>query len=89
VVGEALAVLAAFQFCRELGIQQVHFEGDAKGVVDAIRSEEVDRGWMGHVIEDIKGELRDFENTLISFVKRDENRVAHVLGKKCCERRLQ
>jgi ribonuclease HI len=87
-VGEAKAVLAAFQFCRELGIQQVHFEGDAKGVVDAIRSEAVDRGWMGHVIEDIKQELRDFENTLISFVKRDGNRVAHVLARSAVKEGL-
>ena len=36
---------------------------------------------MGHVIDDIKKEIQEFENKLITFVKRDDNWVAHLLVK--------
>jgi hypothetical protein len=54
---EAMAVLLAIQLCHEIGCSKVHLEGDAKGVIDAINSEDAYRSWMRHMIEDIKVEL--------------------------------
>jgi hypothetical protein len=45
-VAEAMALQEAFKLCRELEIGQVEFEGDAKRIVDAVLSDEVDRGWI-------------------------------------------
>jgi hypothetical protein len=47
----------------------VHFEGDAKSVVDLEHSDGVDNSGMGHLIEDIKWELRDFHQWKLTFVK--------------------
>ena len=54
------AALLAIQLCREMGLSKVHFEGDAKSIVDFVNSELVDSSWMGHVIEDIKVEIQVF-----------------------------
>jgi ribonuclease HI len=61
LVAEAMAVLVSIQLCHELGITKVHFEGDAKGVVDMVNSSDVDISWMEHVIADIKMEIQEFE----------------------------
>ena len=78
---EALALMEAFRLCRELGFQQVMFAGDAKGIIDAVLSEEIDRGWLGHMIADLKQESRGFENCMLSYVKRENNSVAHLLAR--------
>jgi hypothetical protein len=78
---EVMTVLLAIQLCRELGCLKVHMEGDAKGVIDAIHSEEVDRSWMGHKNEDIKVELKSKAHWQLTFVKREGNNVAHNLAK--------
>ncbi|XP_059431505.1 uncharacterized protein LOC132165008 [Corylus avellana] len=39
---EAQAFLLAVQLCRELGLEHVHFEGDAKAVIDSVISEQAD-----------------------------------------------
>jgi ribonuclease HI len=56
-VAEAQAVLLAIQLCREMGIQKIHFEGDAKSVVDAVNDVGADMSSLGLVIEDIRREL--------------------------------
>ena len=50
---EAMAVMLAIKLCREVGCSRVQFEGDAKGVIDAVNSSEVNNSWMGQAIEDI------------------------------------
>ena len=42
-VAEVKAVLLAIQFCRKMGFLRVHLEGDAKIVVDAVNSVDVDK----------------------------------------------
>ena len=81
MVAEAWALLEAFRLCRELGFRQVTFEGDAKGIIDAVLSDEVDRGSMGHMIANLKQKLGGFVNSLISHVKRENNCVAHILAR--------
>lgn len=78
---EAQAALLAIQLCRELGFIKVHLEGDAKGVVDAVNSGNVDTSWLGHVIEDIKLELNSLAHWKFTFVRRKGNQIAHCLAK--------
>jgi hypothetical protein len=40
--GETMAALMAVQFCQEMGFHNAHFEGDAKVVVEAINSGDMD-----------------------------------------------
>jgi ribonuclease HI len=46
VIAEAMGVLRAIEFCRELGIQEVIFEGDCSTVVQAINGKEAQ--WTSH-----------------------------------------
>ena len=64
-----------------MGLSQVHFEGDAKLVVNSVNSSQVDNSWMGHVVEDIKVEVQAFHQWQISFVRREGNQVANLLAK--------
>jgi hypothetical protein len=50
--GEALASFRATSLCRDLGIQQLFLEGDAKLVVDAINLISSTWSRFGHVVED-------------------------------------
>ena len=80
-LAEAEAVLMAIQLCRDLGLSRVVFEGDAKRVVNGINSAEVDRGWMGQVLADIKHEIIVLEEWKVQFVGRDDNKAAaHLLA---------
>ncbi|XP_059451219.1 uncharacterized protein LOC132182025 [Corylus avellana] len=80
-VAEAMAFLVAIRLCHGLGLPQVHFEGDAKAVIESVNSGEKDSSWMGHIIEDIKLELRVFQRWQFTFTRREGNHVAHVLAK--------
>jgi ribonuclease HI len=51
-MGEATALFYAASLCRELGIHEVVFEGDAKQVVDAVNSNMSRWSRFGHLIED-------------------------------------
>jgi ribonuclease HI len=81
VAAEAKVALLTVRLCRELGLRKIHLEGDAKTVVDAVNSNEEDRSWVGHLFEDIKGELSSFDGWRMSFVRRDGNHVAHKLAR--------
>jgi ribonuclease HI len=78
---EVMALLLAIRSCHELNLSRVHFEGDAKSVIYAMNSEEVDCGWMGHIIANIKLELRTFQQWQLTFTRREGNQVAHLLTK--------
>jgi ribonuclease HI len=75
-LAEAEAILLSIQLCRELNISSVVFEGDAKRVVDGINSAEVDRGWT-----ELKQELANLANWKVQFIRRDDNKAAHLLTK--------
>ncbi|XP_059456501.1 uncharacterized protein LOC132186539 [Corylus avellana] len=84
-VAEAKAFLLAIRLCHDLCLTQVHFEGDAKSVIDSVNSEAKDCSWMGHIIEDIKLELRVFQQWKLTFTRREGNQVAHLLAKYAVE----
>jgi hypothetical protein len=45
-----------------MGFMRVYIEGDAKIVLDAVNSVDVDKSCLGHVIDDIKVELKSLVN---------------------------
>jgi hypothetical protein len=65
-----------------MNLKRVHLERDAKIVVDdAVNSVDVDRRWMGHVVDDSKVKIEALIHWQIMFVKREGNQVAHILAK--------
>ena len=50
LVAEALAALLAIQLCKEMGLSQVHFEGDSKSVVDTMNHGEEDWSLSGDCV---------------------------------------
>ncbi|XP_059461774.1 uncharacterized protein LOC132190739 [Corylus avellana] len=81
LAAEAYTALMATKQCKAMGLQNIHFEGDAKAVVDAVNSAEEDRSKVGHIIEDIKSEVQSFVRWKMTFIRREGNNVAHVLAK--------
>jgi ribonuclease HI len=78
---ELAAAGVAVKTCKVLGYKWVHFEGDAKVVVDAVNREGVDRSRLGHLVADIKAKLRNFDYWKFTFVQRNGNKVAHMLAR--------
>jgi ribonuclease HI len=80
ITGELLAALMVVHLCREMGIQNALFEGDAKVVVEAITSGDLDESSRGHLLEDIRVSLRGVPRWKLNFVRREGNKVAHQLA---------
>jgi hypothetical protein len=85
VAAEAMALLQAIRLYKEIGFLRVHFEGDAKSVIDSIHSDGVDSSEVGHLIEDIKWELRDFHQWKLTFVKKGGKLGSSLICPVCCE----
>ena len=79
---EACAALMATRKCKELHFTRVHFEGDAKVVVDAVLSEKEDRSRLGNVIE----EICTVPHWKSSFVTRDANKAVVYCQSLLCNR---
>ena len=65
---EAYAAGMALKTCRVMSYEKVQFEGDAKVVMDAVNSGEIDRGRIGHVVEDLRAEMTWSINWKMSYV---------------------
>jgi hypothetical protein len=59
-----------------MGFMRVYFKGDVKIVLDAVNFVDVDKSCLGHIIEEIKVELKSLVNWKLTFVKRKGNQVA-------------
>jgi ribonuclease HI len=81
VVAEAMAARMAIQLARELGLKQIQMEGDAKVVVEAVKSNAPDWSCWGHVTEDIRIALQYFKGWDMSFVSRTSNQAAHTIAR--------
>jgi hypothetical protein len=77
-----MRALFAADFCFSVGLQHVFLEGGALQVVNAVKSFE--RVWnkFGQLVEDIRGVLTLFSCWQIGHVKRECNRVTHILEKE-------
>ena len=62
-------------------MQQLILEGDAKQVIDAIRSTDENDSMIGHLIDDVKQCLRGISRWQVNHVCQGANRVAHELAK--------
>ncbi|XP_042958050.1 uncharacterized protein LOC122293561 [Carya illinoinensis] len=82
---EAYGLLVAAEFSRDLGLQQVCLEGDAKWVVDGLQSKAMDWSLGGCLIEDAKRVLNSSVNWTASHVHREANMAAHQLAKVATE----
>ncbi|XP_042958083.1 uncharacterized protein LOC122293615 [Carya illinoinensis] len=83
--GEAYGLLVAAEFSRDLGLQQVCLEGDAKRVVDGLQSKAMDWSLGGCLIEDAKRVLDSSVDWTASHVHREANMAAHQLAKVATE----
>lgn len=80
-IGEALASFHAANLCRDLGIQQVWLEGDAKIIVDALNLNTSTWSRFGHIVEDTRCMLNTIPKCRCGFVHREANEATHRLAK--------
>jgi ribonuclease HI len=81
ITAEAMAARRAVEFCIEVGVHDVIFEGDSLLVVKAVQDSQP--SWLpyGQIINDIKWALGSLRRWNIRHVKRDANKAAHELSK--------
>ena len=70
-------MLGKLTFAHELGFQNVVLEGDALGLIQALKSQEHNLSPWGLLIEDVKVYGTKFRRLLYSHVKRNGNSVVH------------
>ena len=78
---EALAARKALMFAHELGFQSVILEGDALGLIQALKSQEQNVCPLSLLVEDVKVYSNHFRRVLYSHIKRNGNSIAHSLAK--------
>jgi len=79
---EVIAALYAVQFSKEMGFLDAVFEGDAAQVVKDINSAPPYGSRVGHFLENIHSEKRNFRSVRFVFIPRECNAAAHVLAKE-------
>jgi hypothetical protein len=78
---KARVALVTVLLCREMGFPWNHLEGNARGVIEAVKNEATNYNKVGHLVEDIKLSLQNFLQWKIDFVRRGSNYAAHCLAK--------
>jgi ribonuclease HI len=88
VIGESLVALHAVEFSRDLGLQDVIFEGDSLQVVKMILDQ--DESWcrFGQIVADIQTVLGSFRRWEVRHVKRNQNTAAHGLAKESVREKI-
>jgi hypothetical protein len=81
VTREAYAAYHAVRLCRDLGVQNLLLEGDAKQIVEAINLGTGTWSRFGHLIEDTRRTLLTISRWRCAFVHREANEAAHRLAK--------
>jgi ribonuclease HI len=79
--GEAFAAFNAACLCRDLELQHIMMEGDAKLIVDAVNSNTTTWSRFGHIIDDTRRILDGFIRWKCNHVRREANEAAHRLAK--------
>jgi ribonuclease HI len=80
--GEALGLLSAMKWMRDLHLNNVVFELDSKRVVDSFKHNRRDESVFGDIIKDCKNVFHSyFTNSRVEFIRRQANEVAHCLAK--------
>jgi hypothetical protein len=81
IQAESAGALAAAEFSRDLGLQDLILEGDSISVVNALRSSNPNWSPHGQIIEDACGILFSRRSWEVLHVKRGANMAAHTLAK--------
>ena len=79
---EALACRQSVQLAREIGINEVVFEGDSAIIVQALKHGQADQSVYGHILDDVTQQTSQFLFCEFSHVSRLCNKVADILAKK-------
>ncbi|CAN1301431.1 hypothetical protein LINPERPRIM_LOCUS24956 [Linum perenne] len=79
---EENSMLMAIQWVKDLQIQGVILESDYQELVSAIKREDEDESEFGSIVGRCKVELRSLLETMVNFVRRRGNQVAHELAKR-------
>ncbi|CAL1376671.1 unnamed protein product [Linum trigynum] len=82
LVVETIVLREAIQWCQNLGIPQVRFEGDAKVLIDKINDRNAQDSRVGAIIQEIMCLLALSSGFRVRFVGRISNRVAHSVARK-------
>lgn len=78
---ETLACRKAMVFAVDAGFTELIIEGDSINVMKALSSSSLDLSIVGNVVVDIQCLIHGLRRVSINWVKRDCNRVAHVLAR--------
>jgi len=81
-IGEAIGLLKAMEWARDLHLLNIDFEVDSKVVVDNIYGKQIDVSDFSVIINNCVHLLcTDLINSYVSFIRRQTNKVAHSLAK--------
>ncbi|KAL8112546.1 hypothetical protein AgCh_020025 [Apium graveolens] len=80
-MAEAIAVKETLSWLKAMQWDNVVIESDCLVVVQSIRSSVQMRSKYGHIIEECKRMLKEFNNIELYFIKRSANRSAHELAR--------
>jgi len=81
VVAEAIGAQCAVQFCRNLGLQSIELEGDAREIILALSNPAEVDSIHGHLLIETRQMLESLFSWRVSHVRREGNMVAHLLAK--------
>lgn len=78
LLGEALAARESYKFAEELVFERIVFEGDSKQVIQLIHRQTEEHNKLAVVLADINHARSVFSESLVQFVRRGGNGVAHI-----------
>lgn len=80
--GEAIGLLYAIRWAKELNLNNITFELDSKRVVDSFHSTRNDVSDLGAIIRECRTTFSSFfTNSRVEFIRRQANEVAHRLAR--------
>jgi ribonuclease HI len=85
VDSEALAAHKAVQFALEVGLSEVEMEGGSLLICNALKDRDPCFASFGNIIEDTLALAGGLQRVVISHVKRDGNKAAHILARQAAQ----
>jgi len=82
VCAEAMAALAALDFCSDMGCVSIECEGDSLQIIKGVSSSDHSLDRIGHFLDAIKQKVAGFSVCKWSHCFRDANEVAHLLARR-------
>lgn len=85
VDSEVLAAHKAVQFALDVGLSEVEMEGGSLLICNASKDRDPCFASFGNIIEDTLALAGGLQRVLISHVKRDGNKAAHILARQAAQ----